>query len=387
MPLTKNALLISHATPLAPEMERIQHLSLHPYALPLKNPWVAANATLTLRLGTAIALRTTDGLIGWGDCAPLPSTGEAGYRLTHSALQSLTPQLTGQPLAALQTFLAEGLLPEVRWALETALLDNQSQRAGQRLAEWATGQPQSKVDLKPLAISVNAALGTGSESAAQTALKAGFRIAKIKVGVRPVAEEIELLHHLTEATAGQLHFRLDANCAWDQQTARHFLHAITRLPIDGVEEPLHSPSLAALQALQADLPFPLAVDESLFPLGPEAFFSTVPVRRLVLKPARIGGFERTRQLALQAATAGIETVITSVVDTTIGIHAAAHLAATLPPATHGLATSSWLTQDIAPPPRIEHGMLQLAAIPGLGCRQTQALTQGLPVEFAVTQQR
>ena len=360
MPSTKNAPQTFLATRPAPDMVRIHALTLYPYVLPLKKAWVAANATLTERLGTALALQTDDGLIGWGDCAPLPSTGETGHRKTQRALQSLVPQLVGQSLKQIDTYLSLDLPPEVRWALETALLDNQSQRAGQTLSRWVMGS-------KPLEkIPVNAALGTGSLAAAKAAHMAGYQIAKIKVGVAPIAQEIAHLHTLTAATSGTLRFRLDANCAWDFATARQFLAAITSLPIDGVEEPLRHPSLSQLNALQSELPYPLAVDESLFQLGPEALFSNPPVRRLVLKPARIGGFERTRHLALKATQAGLETVITSVVDSSIGLHATAHLAATLPPATHGLATSRWLAHDIAPPPKIEAGLIDLPSRPGLG---------------------
>ena len=59
--------------------------------------------------------------------------------------------------------------------------------------------------------------------------------------------------------------------------------------------------------------------------------------------------------------------MTSVVDSAIGVTAAAHLAAALPagPA-HGLATLEWLAEDVATPPSIVAGKLQLAPGAGLG---------------------
>ena len=71
-----------------------------------------------------------------------------------------------------------------------------------------------------------------------------------------------------------------------------FFAGVAHLPIDGVEEPLANPSLEKLRVLQETVPFALAVDESLFELVAEKLFAMQAVRRLVLKPARIGGLRR-----------------------------------------------------------------------------------------------
>jgi L-alanine-DL-glutamate epimerase-like enolase superfamily enzyme len=72
-------------------------------------------------------------------------------------------------------------------------------------------------------------------------------------------------------------------------------------------------------------------------------------------------------LARRAQRAGIEVVLTSVVDSAIGVAAAAHLAAAIAPAiAHGLATSTWLAEDVATALPIVAGVLRLADLPGLG---------------------
>ena len=90
------------------------------------------------------------------------------------------------------------------------------------------------------------------------------------------------------------------------------------------------------------------------------------MRRLVLKPARIGGIRATLALAAAAKAAGMDVVVTSVVDSAVGVAAAAHVAAALGGPAHGLATSAWLAADVAAPPAIVAGRLQLAELPGLG---------------------
>ena len=46
-----------------------------PYCLPFKQTWQTANGLLSEREGALLRLKTDDGLIGWGDAAPLPEFG------------------------------------------------------------------------------------------------------------------------------------------------------------------------------------------------------------------------------------------------------------------------------------------------------------------------
>jgi o-succinylbenzoate synthase len=252
---------------------------------------------------------------------------------------------------------------QARWAIETALLDAKARCRGVPLCRMLPG-------LASEAVRVNAALGPLDErcgARAEIAFSEGFSVAKIKVGVGGTDLEIERLHEIAARTGHQLHLRLDANRAWSAADAHRFLHRIADLPIDGVEEPLSEPSLAALAELQAGLPFALAVDESLETLGADALFEIRAVRRLVVKPARIGSFAAVHSLAAKAELAGIEVIVTSVIDSAIGVTAAAHLAAALPgKSVHGLATLAWLAKDVAMRPSIVAGILTLPLGGGLG---------------------
>ncbi|WIM05185.1 MAG: o-succinylbenzoate synthase [Candidatus Nitricoxidivorans perseverans] len=301
-------------------------LRLHPYCLPLRRPWIAASATLSERRGWLVEAIDADGTVGWGDCAPLPSAG-----------------MTGEA--------------QVRWALETALIDLEARRRGLPLARL--------LGAANLSVPVNAALGPLDEGCAERAADAvaqGFRTAKLKVGVAPMEEELARLRELGDG----LRLRLDANRAWNEDEARRFLTAAANLPVEAIEEPLAEPTLDGLARLQAAVPFALAVDESMPALGAVALFASRAVRRLVLKPARVGGVLQALALARWAQAAGMDVVITSVVDSAIGVAAAAHLAAALGGPAHGLATGAWLAADVAAPLPVAGGFLTLPDAPGLG---------------------
>jgi len=340
----------------------ITAVHLRPYALPLVRPWVAASATLTVRRGILVGVTASDGATGWGDCAPLPSSGDAGHDQVSEALKQATALLPARTVADAAVGIAGIAVPEIRWALETAVMDLLARRQGLPLVRLLGGTATE--------IAVNAALGpldAGCARRAEAALERGFRLGKIKVGLAAVHDELRALRALNHHLEGRMRLRLDANRSWDGDDARRFLAGLSDLPMDGIEEPLAAPTLDGLARLQDSVAFAVAIDESLAELGAEAVLATGAVRRLVLKPARIGGMGRILDLAATARDRGVEIVLTSVVDSAIGVTAAAHLAAALPrPAAHGLATCEWLAEDVAPPPVMADGRLRLPAGPGLG---------------------
>lgn len=310
-----------------------------------------------------------EGLTGYGDAAPLPSSGEAGHAAVFAALAEAVRAMPGMEVAeALGPGLANITDPQARWAIETALTDLAARQAGKPLCRYLSPEAVSSV-------AVNAALGRpdgGCEARALRAVEAGFAVGKIKVGVAPLEEELAVIQSLAEAAGDRLALRFDANRAFPPDLAHRFLDAISGMDglcVDGVEEPLADPTPEGLAALQAGIAFPLAADESLPLLGVDALLSAGAVRRLVVKPARIGGMRRTLELAEKAGAAGVELVLTSVVDSALGVMAAAHLAAALTGGgglAHGFDTLSWLAEDVAEAPQIGAGRLLLPAGPGLG---------------------
>lgn len=352
---------------------RIAFARRHPYALPLVRPWVAASAILRVRSGMLVELGFGDGLAGWGDCAPLPSSGEDGHARTFAALATTLGDLPGREAGAALATLGAIPCPEVRWAVETALLDAQARRAGLPLVRHLRCDAP---DVVPINVALGA-LDSDTAARAEAALAQGFTVAKIKLGVAGIAAEIAGLRALAHSTAGRLRLRLDANRAWSETEAVTVLDAIADLPVDGVEEPLAAPTVGDLARLQARYDFALAVDESLPALGAASLLAGPAVRRLVVKPARLGGLAATLRLAAAARAAGVDMVLTSVVESAVGVTATAHLAAALPcRAVHGLGTLGWLAADVAPPPLSNGGALILPGGPGLGMVPFGKASQG-----------
>lgn len=345
---------------------------LTPYQLAFKHPWRFHRETLTQRFGWILELTTTTGKHGLGDCAPLVAAGTESVTEAKRWLAHELPRLLQQPLeVALASLPTVTTAPAARHAVETALLDLASQTKELSLRHWLSSDAKDEIEVNGSA----GALDQWTHQRTQPLLKQGFKLIKLKVGLAKITEELELLRRLAAELPAGIRLRLDANGAWTREQASEFLDDAADLPIESLEEPLIEPRADWLSALQAETPITLALDESLTRFHLAELFERPPVRRLILKPTVLGGLLSTKQIADDADSAGLESLITSTLESTVGVHAAAQLAAALSPAIHGLATSEWFGQDVAPNPIIQQGRLQLPNTAGLGVQLYSNLDQ------------
>jgi len=107
----------------------------------------------------------------------------------------------------------------------------------------------------------------------------------------------------------------------------------------------------------------LALDESLTEVDLDKLWQRPPVKRLTIKPMVQGGLLPGLKLAQKAYKAGMDVIVTTTIDSAVGVWAATHLAAALGKKgeglAHGLATSEWLVKDVARPPVIQQGIITL----------------------------
>ena len=144
--------------------------------------------------------------------------------------------------------------------------------------------------------------------------------------------------------------RPDANGAWGVGEALRHLDRLAAFDIQFVEEPVAG--LDDLAEVRLSSAVPIAVDESAATID--------DIRRavdsgagdlMVLKPSAIGGPSEAARAAAIVRSAGLDVVVTSLLEGSVGIRAAAHLASAigaLDPAP-GLATATLLAVDVATP--------------------------------------
>ncbi len=124
-----------------------------------------------------------------------------------------------------------------------------------------------------------------------------------------------------------------------------------------------------LKALRESIDTPIAVDE---PITSErrsrAFIEAGAVDIVVIKPMAVGGLREAIKIAYSALSGGIEPVITTTIDSGVGIAAALHLAAAIEGTRAcGLATAELLECDLTSgTPQPVAGMMACPDTPGLG---------------------
>jgi o-succinylbenzoate synthase len=335
----------------------IQKSQSIPYQIPLTRTWITRQGSLEQRSGWLIKLEAGN-YQGIGDCAPLASTGTETLTVANTWLKQHLHLLTGKDV--------EGLLesldslkppPATRCGIETALIDMLAKQQGLSIAQWLNTDASNN-------IKVNANLGRLHETTAQSLDDAsGYPVIKLKVGMAPVEEELVWLQELTEVLPADVSLRLDANQAWSYGQASKFISALASLPIESIEEPLANPDDEQLRRLQQETDIPLALDESLIKLDLTELWQRPPVKRITLKPMVMGGLLPSLRMAQQAHEAEIDVIVTTTIDSAVGVWAATHLAAALGKKgeglAHGLATSQWLVSNVAEPPPIQHGTITL----------------------------
>jgi L-alanine-DL-glutamate epimerase-like enolase superfamily enzyme len=163
--------------------------------------------------------------------------------------------------------------------------------------------------------------------------------------------------------------RLDANGGWKEREAEDAIARLAPHRIELLEQPVEARDLGGLARLSAGSAIPIAADEALAGgYAVDEIFARDAASVLVLKPAALGGLRASQRIAARARAAGWGVVVTSALDSAVGLAAAFQLAAALP-GPHlaaGLATGALLDCDLAEAPSPIHGALTTPDGPGIG---------------------
>ncbi|GCE25574.1 hypothetical protein KDA_10580 [Dictyobacter alpinus] len=364
----------------------VRDLDWHPYRIPLPASFTSAHEELATRQGFILTLQTSTGIIGFGECAPLPKFSGGTIEDAQTSFPLITPLIQGRSLAsALELIYQHGatLPTSVICALETALLDALGQHYQCSLATLLALPSLTEAPTPALLQSAQARLRervatntvVGSQSIASTvtlalqAITNGYSCIKLKVGQD--IEQAQALVMAVRCTLGpEPHLRLDANEAWDFEQARTMLTACEPYAIQYVEQPLHRTDLAGMAALRHVTSIPIAADEVLSDLtSARRVLEAQAADILVIKPQLAGGLCSSREIIRAATAAGLQCVITSTIESGIGLASSLHLAAASPEIQLecGLATLPMLADDLIQETLpIQQGFLTVPTAPGLG---------------------
>ena len=182
----------------------------------------------------------------------------------------------------------------------------------------------------------------------------GCRTVKVKVAEagQPLSDDVARVSNARDFLGPDGRIRVDANGGWNLDEAEHAIHALAEFDLEYVEQPCATvDELAQIRKRVKYMGIPIAADESVRKAeDPMAVARAKAADILIIKAQPLGGIERALQII---ADAGLPVVISSALDTSVGLSMGAYLAASIPSALTydcGLATAALLAADITDQP-------------------------------------
>jgi O-succinylbenzoate synthase len=226
---------------------------------------------------------------------------------------------------------------------------------------WLAGALSFAYDPEPKLlrrrIPVNATLpAVAAGEVAEVLARFGYcRTVKIKVSERgqTLADDVARVAAARKSIGPEGRIRIDANGGWNVDEAEHAVHALAEYDLEYVEQPCTTvDELIEIRRRVKYLGIPIAADESVRKAAdPLAVARAGAADILVIKAQPLGGITVAQRIV---AAAGLPAVVSSALETSIGISMGLHLAAALPTLEFdcGLATVALLTGDVTAAPLI-----------------------------------
>ncbi|WP_175988358.1 o-succinylbenzoate synthase [Microbacterium tenebrionis] len=201
-------------------------------------------------------------------------------------------------------------------------------------------------------IPVNATVpAVGAERVAEVLARfPGCRTAKVKVAEsrQSLADDVDRVHAVREALGPEGRVRIDANANWNVDEAERALHALAEFDLEYAEQPCASvEELAELHRRVKYMGIPIAADESIRKAeDPLAVARAGAADLIVIKAQPLGGIRRALEIVSEA---GLAAVVSSALDTAVGLSQGAALAAVPPPLGYdcGPGTGALFAEDVA----------------------------------------
>lgn len=314
---------------------RIQSIETIPVAVPLTKPFKTALRTVTTAYAIYVKMTCEDGRVGWGEAPPTHViTGDSLGSITYAIEEVIAPQLIGKDVRNREEvfrLLKRAIVrnTSAKAAVDMAIYDLLGQLAGLPLYQLLGGY-RSEIETD-FTVSVNDAAEMADD--AERYIADGFNVLKVKVGIGDISEDIGRIRAIRERVGAGPKIRLDANQGWKPKEAVFAIGKMedAGLDIELIEQPVPADDIEGLLYVTNHTLTPIMADESVF--SPKDALRVLERRAadlINIKLMKSGGIHEALKINALAETYGVECMVGSMIETKLGITAAAHLAASQP---------------------------------------------------------
>ncbi|MEP6764351.1 MAG: dipeptide epimerase [Gemmatimonadaceae bacterium] len=324
-----------------------------------RHPFIIARGGTSEYHVVWVRVRDADGAEGWGEAAPSKFYGETADSVM-LAVQSFAPLLENADAWSLEA-IERSLETALRWnaaarcAVSAALHDLQGKRLGVPLWKlWgldraAAAQSSFTIGIAPDDETLRSRVREASD----------YPILKVKLGTNHDAEILRTVRK--EAPHAIL--RVDANAAWNAKLAIQMMDTLVQCGVEMLEQPVPAHDLAAMKFIRDRSPIPIFADESCL-VATDIPKIADSVDGVNIKLAKCGSLREALRMIAVARAHGLRVMCGCMIETTLGIAAAAHFSPLLDYA--DLDGAALLSDDPFVGPSIAGGKITLGDGPGLG---------------------
>ena len=335
------------------------HLEAEPLDLHTRHPFLIARGGQAQHRTIWIRLRDRDGIEGWGEAAATTYYGETPETVL-AALGASVPHLPDDPtdLEAAERALDDALgeNPSARAALSTALHDLVGKRLGVPLWKlWGLNPATAP------ASAFTIGLDSPDKMRAKVIEAEPYPILKVKLGTHRDGEILRAIRSVTEKE-----LRVDANAGWSRKRAIAMLPVLQEFGVTVLEQPLPPHDLDGLAAVTRVSTIPVIADESCL-VATDIPRLVGAVDGINIKLAKCGSLREALRMIAVARAHGLLVMVGCMIETSIGITAAAHFTPLVDLV--DLDGAALLSDDPFAGATIDGGRVVLPTGPGLGVRR------------------
>ncbi|UPK77029.1 dipeptide epimerase [Nocardioidaceae bacterium SCSIO 66511] len=341
-------------------------------SVPLHTPFVTALRRTDTTDTVVVEIEDADGARGYGE-AP------AVWQVTGESLASAKECIDG-PLSALVTGRDPDDLVALLRDVSASVVGNAGAKAAVDIALHDLAARRLDVSLPrflgatahevPTDVTLAAADATALPDTTNARISDGFGIVKMKVGT-DAATDVERVRAVREAAGPDVRIRLDANQGWTPREAVSVIGALedARLDVELIEQPVAAADLDGLAWVTDRVATPIMADESLHSIRDLVeLIRRRAVDMVNVKLAKCGGLRTARTLLEVAHSHGVGTMVGSMMETHVGVGAAASLVAAYPTTVVNDLDAAWWAAEspYSGGLHYERSTIVLPRTPGLG---------------------
>ncbi|GJG84979.1 dipeptide epimerase [Gemmatimonadetes bacterium T265] len=318
--------------------------------------------TVTVRVRDA-----RDGAEGWGEAAPSRFYGETPESVAGAlprlerALDGCDPWHLDDAEQRMRAALRQN--GAARTAVSVALHDLAAKRLGVPLYRML-GLDPARAPASSFTIGLAA---DDAELERRLTQAATYPVLKVKLGNAAGPERDAATMRRVRALEPDKVLRVDANAAWSPKTAVRMSALLADLGVEFLEQPVPAGDVDGLRFVRERGALPVVADESCVDAADVARLAAAgAVDGINLKLAKCGGLREAVAMIATARAHGLLVMCGCMIETSLGITAAAHLAPLLDAA--DLDGAALLAHDPYVGATIDGGVVRLPDAPGLGVR-------------------